>query len=50
MRKSTKLVRNLLALFLVVLMSINTMGAVVNDDDGSAFITKSEFDSLKNNF
>ena len=26
------------------------MGAVVSDNDGSAFITKAEFDSLKNNF
>ena len=31
-------------------MSINTLGAVVSDNDGSAFITKAEFDSLKNNF
>ena len=38
------------ALLLVVLMSINTLGAVVSDNDGSAFITKAEFDSLKNNF
>ena len=26
------------------------MGAIVGDNDGSAFITKAEFDSLKNNF
>ena len=50
MRKSTRIVKRLLALFLVVLMSINTLGAVVSDNDGSAFITKSEFDSLKNDF
>ena len=50
MRKSTRIVKRALALFLVVLMSINTMGAVVSDNDGSAFITKAEFDSLKNNF
>ena len=50
MRKSTKIVKRLLALFLVVLMSINTMGAVVSDNDGAAFITKAEFDSLKNDF
>ena len=31
-------------------MSINSFGAVVSDNDGSAFITKAEFDSLKNNF
>ena len=50
MRKSTRIVKRLLALFLVVLMSIESIGAVVSDNDGSAFITKAEFDSLKNNF
>ena len=50
MRKSTRIVKRLLAIFLIVLMSINTFGAVVSDNDGSAFITKAEFDSLKNDF
>ena len=50
MKKSTRIVKRLFELFLVVLMSINTLGAVVSDNDGSAFITKAEFDSLKNNF
>ena len=50
MRKSTRIVKRLFALFLVVLMSIENFGAVVSDNDGSAFITKAEFDSLKNNF
>ena len=50
MRKSTRIVKRLLALFLVVLMSIESIGAIVSDNDGSAFITKAEFDSLKNNF
>ena len=50
MRKSTRIVKRIIALFLVVLMSINTLGAVVSDNDGSAFITKAEFDSLKNDF
>ena len=31
-------------------MSIESLGAVVSDNDGSAFITKAEFDSLKNDF
>ena len=31
-------------------MSIESLGAVVSDNDGSAFITKGEFDSLKNDF
>ena len=42
--------KKLLALFLVVLMSIESFAAVVSDNDGSAFITKAEFDSLKNDF
>ena len=50
MNKSTRIVKRLLALFLVVLMSINSFAAVVGDNDGSAFITKAEFDSLKNDF
>ena len=50
MRKSTRIVKKTLALFLVVLMSIESFGAVVSDNDGSAFITKAEFDSLKNDF
>lgn len=50
MRKSTRIVKKSLALFLVVLMGINTFAAVVGDNDGAAFITKAEFDSLKNSF
>ncbi len=50
MKKSTRIVKRLLALFLVVLMSIESIAAVVGDNDGSAFITKAEFDSLKNDF
>ena len=50
MRKSTRIVKRVFALLLVVLMSIESLGAVVSDNDGSAFITKAEFDSLKNNF
>ena len=43
-------IKGLLALFLVTAFCMTTMGAVVSDNDGSAFITKAEFDSLKNNF
>ncbi|MBO6120019.1 MAG: hypothetical protein J6P02_06085 [Lachnospiraceae bacterium] len=50
MRKSTRIVKRALALFLIVLMSIENFAAVVSDNDGAAFITKAEFDSLKNNF
>ena len=50
MRKSTRIVKRIFALLLVVLMSIESFAAVVSDNDGSAFITKAEFDSLKNTF
>ncbi len=40
----------LIILLLVSLLSSNVSASVVSDNDGSAFITKSEFDSLKNNF
>ena len=42
--------KRMVALLLVLLLSIESLGAVVSDNDGSAFITKAEFDSLKNNF
>ena len=34
----------------VVIFNVYTFAAVVSDNDGSAFITKAEFDSLKNSF
>ena len=37
-------------LIVIVLFSNVCLSAVVSDNDGSAFITKAEFDSLKNNF
>lgn len=42
--------KKLTPIFLVVLISIQSFAATVSDNDGSAFITKAEFDSLKNNF
>ena len=51
MSKSTKvLIKQRIAWVLIVLMSINTFAAVVGDNDGAAFITKAEFESLKNDF
>ena len=38
------------ALFLVVLMSIDSFAAVVGDSDGAAFVTKKEFEDLKKSF
>ena len=50
MKKRKRLIRRIAALFLVLLFSIESFGAIVSDNDGSAFITKAEFDSLKNDF
>ena len=50
MSKSTRIIKIFLALFLVVLLSCEGFAAVVSDNDGAAFITKAEFDSLKTNF
>ena len=37
-------------IILIILLSMQSFAAVVSDNDGSAFITKAEFDSLKNDF
>ena len=50
MRKSTKMVKRVACLFLVVLMSIDSLAAIVGDSDGGAFVTKKEFEDLKTNF
>ena len=39
-----------LCLIFAFLLSIESFAAAVSDNDGSAFITKAEFDSLKNDF
>ena len=51
MNEGTKnFVKRRIAWLLIVLMSINSFAAVVGDNDGAAFITKAEFESLKNDF
>ncbi len=47
-----KTIKKIIVLILIiVLVCCNSIFAVaVSDNDGSAFITKPEFDSLKNNF
>lgn len=51
MKKSTKnWLKQKLAWVLIVLMSIESFSAVVSSDDGSAFITKAQFEELKSNF
>ena len=49
-KKRLKMFKKALVLFFAFLFSIESIAAVVSDNDGSAFITKAEFDSLKNNF
>ena len=44
------MLKKLACLFLVVLMSIESFAAAVSDNDGAAFITKAEFDGLRNEF
>ena len=50
MVKSTRIIKRFLALFLVVFLSCEGFAAVVSDNDGSAFITKAEFEDLKKAF
>ncbi len=50
MNKLYRLIKRRLALVLVLLLSIESFAAVVGDNDGAAFITKAEFDSMKNDF
>ena len=48
--KKFKLLKKILSLTLVLFLCVESFAAVVADNDGSAFITKAEFDSLKNSF
>ena len=50
MRKSTKIVKRFLVPLLIVLMSINTLAAIVGDNDGAAFITNELSDEMKKEF
>ena len=43
-------IKALISLVILVGFSVSTMGAVVSDNDGSAFVTKAEFEALKENF
>lgn len=45
-----KSVKRKLSLFMIFMLCINNFAVQVSDNDGSAFITKSEFDSLKSSF
>lgn len=44
------MVRKALCLVFAFLLSVNSFAAVVSDNDGSAFVSKSEFEALKTDF
>ena len=48
--KRQKWIKKALCLIFVFLFSINSLAAIVSDNDGAAFVTKAEFESLKKNF
>ena len=50
MKNRSKKITILFIPVLFVFLLSNSFAAVVSDNDGSAFISKAEFDSLKNNF
>ena len=45
-----KMVRKIIIFFVIFALNSNIFASVVSDNDGSAFITKAEYDSLKNDF
>ena len=50
MMKKNNLLKLILLFLIVFSLCVNVFAAVVSDNDGAAFITKAEFDSLKNTF
>ena len=48
--KNSSLCRRILSILLILAFSFNSFSAVVSDNDGSAFVTKSEFEALKKDF
>ena len=44
------IIKKIFAMFMVFMLSLNTFAAIVADNDGSAFVTKSEFEALKSDF
>ena len=50
MKYRLKIIKKLWILFLIVQLSFESFAAIVADNDGAAFVTKAEFEALKNNF
>ena len=49
-KNKRKVGKRALCLVFAFLLSINGFAAIVSDNDGSAFVTKAEFESMKENF
>ena len=49
-KKKLQMLKKALCLIFAFLFSINSFAAVVSDSDGSAFVTKAEFEALKKDF
>lgn len=50
MMKKKNIIKRIMTLVLICILSIESLSAIVSDNDGSAFVTKSEFEALKENF
>ena len=50
MRKNKKISKKALSLCISLILCMNSFAAQISDNDGGAFITKAEFDSLRNDF
>lgn len=48
--KNVKLFRKFSTIILVFILCIENLAAIVSDNDGSAFVTKAEFEVMKNDF
>lgn len=48
--KRCKIYKSFLALLIIIIFCFENYAAIVSDNDGSAFVTKSEFESLKKDF
>ena len=45
-----KIIKLIMSMLLVISLNQYIFAAIVSDNDGSAFVTKSEFESLKEQF
>ena len=43
-------IKRTIAILLIILLSMQSYAAIVSDNDGSAFVTKSEFEAMKKDF